>query len=161
MDPSFERRQMKLHFTLKKDNFKASNGWLHRFKLRHDVGYRVVSGESGSVSQDSVDYWINESLPALLNGYELKDIFNAHETTLILFFDARQESKKRGEACTGGKKSRERLTVLLRCNAEGTEKLAPLVTVKFAKPRCFKNISTLPCKYPNNSNALMMANIFF
>jgi hypothetical protein len=66
----------------------------------------------------------------------------------------------RGEACTGGKKSRERLTVLLCCNAEGTEKLAPLVIGKFVKPRCFKNISTLPCKYTNNSNAWMTAKIF-
>jgi hypothetical protein len=66
----------------------------------------------------------------------------------------------RGEACTGGRKSRERLTVLLCCNAEGTEKLAPLVIGKFAKPRCFKNISTLPCKYTNNSDAWMTANIF-
>jgi hypothetical protein len=52
------------------------------------------------------------------------------------------------------------LTVFLCCNAEGIEKLAPLVTGKFAKPRRFKNISTLQCKYTNNSNAWMTANIF-
>jgi hypothetical protein len=67
----------------------------------------------------------------------------------------------RGEACTGRKKSRERLTVLLCCSAEGTGKLVLLVIGKFAKPRFFKNISTLPCKYTNNSNAWMTANIFF
>jgi hypothetical protein len=33
----------------------------------------------------------------------------------------------RGEASTGGNKSQDRLSVLLCCNAKGTEKLAPLV----------------------------------
>jgi hypothetical protein len=124
------------------------------------VGYWVVSGESGSVSQDSVDHWINESLPALLNGYKLKDIYNTDETALFYSLMQDKSLNIRGEACTGGKKSQERLTDLLCCNAEGTEKLAPLVIGKFVKPMCFKNISTLPCKYTNNSNAWMTAKIF-
>jgi hypothetical protein len=69
------------------------------------VGYRVLSGEGGSVSQDSLDHWINESLPALLNGYELKYIFNADETALFYSLILDKSLNIRGEACTGGKKS--------------------------------------------------------
>jgi hypothetical protein len=57
--PILREKANEIALCLNIDNFKASNGWLLRFKLRHDVGYRVVSGESGSVSQDSVDHWIN------------------------------------------------------------------------------------------------------
>jgi hypothetical protein len=51
----------------------------------------------------------------------------------------------KGEKCTGGKKSKERLTVLLCGNMVG-EMEKPLVTVKAAKPRCVKNlkINNLP-----------------
>jgi hypothetical protein len=43
----------------------------------------VVSAGKWNVWQISVDHCIHESLPALLNGYELKDIFNADETALF------------------------------------------------------------------------------
>jgi hypothetical protein len=69
------------------------------------VGYRVVSGESGSVSQDSVDHWINESLPTLLNDYELKDISKADGTALFYSLMPDKSLIIRREACTGGKKS--------------------------------------------------------
>jgi hypothetical protein len=48
--PILREKAHEIALRLNIDNFKASNGWLHRLKLRHDVGYRVVSGESGSVS---------------------------------------------------------------------------------------------------------------
>jgi hypothetical protein len=70
--PILREKANEIALRLRIDDFKASNGWLHRFKLRHDVGCRVMIGESGSVSQDSVDHWINYSLPALLNGYEFR-----------------------------------------------------------------------------------------
>jgi hypothetical protein len=58
--PTLREKANQIALRLNIDNFKASNGWLHRFKLRHDVGYIVVSGVSGSVSQDSgpLDKWI-------------------------------------------------------------------------------------------------------
>jgi hypothetical protein len=46
----------------------------------------------------------------------------------------------------GGKNSKERLTVLLACNADGTEKLPPLVIGKIENPCCFKNVRQLPTK---------------
>ena len=43
----------------------------------------------------------------------------------------------KGELCHGGKNSKERLTVLLCYNADGSEKLTSIVIGKFKKPRCF------------------------
>jgi hypothetical protein len=64
----------------------------------------------------------------------------------------------KGEKCTGGKASKERLTVLLCENMEGEmEKL--LVIGKAAKPRCFKSlkINNLPMIWRNNKRAWMTA----
>jgi hypothetical protein len=64
----------------------------------------------------------------------------------------------KGEKCTRGKISKERLTVLLCGNMMG-EMEKPLVTGKAAKPRCFKNlkINSLPVIWRNNKKAWMTA----
>lgn len=47
---------------------KVSDGWLHMCNLRSDVGYKTSFGECCGVSQESVDYQSDESLPAVLRG---------------------------------------------------------------------------------------------
>lgn len=68
----------------------------------------------------------------------------------------------RGEKCTGGKKSKDRVTVLVACNQDGTEKLPLLVIGKYAKPRCFKNINMnlLPVTYESQTKAWMDSVLF-
>jgi hypothetical protein len=48
--------------------FKASEGWLTRFKERHNIVYRAVSGESASVNQTIVNDWVQNQLPELIKG---------------------------------------------------------------------------------------------
>ena len=60
--------------------FQGSAGWLVRFKRRHKVILRSVSGESASVSQDVIDEWLSETLPELLKDYSPENAFNADET---------------------------------------------------------------------------------
>ena len=31
------------------NDFKLSNGWLHKFKIRHNIQYNILHGEGGSV----------------------------------------------------------------------------------------------------------------
>ncbi|XP_038057078.1 tigger transposable element-derived protein 6-like [Patiria miniata] len=62
----------------------------------------------------------------------------------------------RGEQCHGGKQSKERITVTLCANMDGTEKLKPLLIGKFKKPRCFKNVIYLPVSYRANRKAWMV-----
>ena len=35
------------------ESFKASNGWLTRWKARYNISHRVISGESGDVRSDT------------------------------------------------------------------------------------------------------------
>ena len=62
----------------------------------------------------------------------------------------------------GRKKNRERLSIALCTNADGSHKLAPLIIGKYANPRCFKNVQVhnLAMMYRSNSKAWMLATIF-
>jgi hypothetical protein len=66
----------------------------------------------------------------------------------------------KGDPCNGGKNSKERITVLLACNADGTDKLPPLVIWKSENPHCFKNVRQLPTKYVANRKAWVTQAIF-
>jgi len=56
----------------------------------------------------------------------------------------------KGLDCSGGKRSKETLTVMVCANMSGTEKIPILVIGKSANPRCFKNVKTLPTQYTSN-----------
>ncbi|GBM40491.1 Tigger transposable element-derived protein 4 [Araneus ventricosus] len=89
-----------------------SSGWLHKFKLRHGITGRTVSGESGDVDCETVDYWIQNQLPDLMKGYEQKYIFNAEESGLFYNLLPSKTLAIKSNTCHGGKKCRVRLTVL-------------------------------------------------
>ena len=63
---------------------------------------------------------------------------------------------------SGCKKNKERLSIALCANADGSHKLPPLIIGKFAKPRCFKNIniSNLKMTYRSNPKAWMLTTLF-
>ena len=63
---------------------------------------------------------------------------------------------------SGRKKNKERLSVALCANANGSHKLPPLIIGKYANPRCFKNINirNLPMMYRNNTKAWMLTTLF-
>ena len=56
-------------------DFKATNGWLDRWKKRRNIKQMKVSGESGDVSGATVQSW-KERLPHILEGYNACDIWN-------------------------------------------------------------------------------------
>lgn len=71
--------------TLGMDDFTASNGWIDRFRKRHEIKWRKVSGESLAVDVQSVKNWRQVTLRKILFEYNEDDIFNADE--LGLFFN--------------------------------------------------------------------------
>ena len=68
----------------------------------------------------------------------------------------------RGEKCIVGKKSKDRVTVLVTYNQHGTEKLPLLVIGKYAKPRCFNhcNMNLLPVTYESQTKVWMDSALF-
>ncbi|XP_033213985.1 tigger transposable element-derived protein 4-like [Belonocnema kinseyi] len=62
------------------EDFKASSGWLEKFKNRNGVIYRTLNGESASVSEEDCEKFLTDILPILLEVYAIEDIFNADKT---------------------------------------------------------------------------------
>ncbi|PFX11437.1 tigger transposable element-derived protein 6-like [Stylophora pistillata] len=145
---------------LNHDGFMASNGWLESFKARHNIRCAVLSGEAADVDPTVVDDW-EKRLETILEGYALEDIYNADETGVFFRALPTKSLVLRGEQCSGGKKSKDRLTLLLACSATG-RKLKPLVIGKSKKPRCFKgkDIGALNIIYRHNSKAWMTSQLF-
>ena len=70
---------------LNTEDFKASNGWLRRWKERNNISFEAVSGESKSVTLEMVNAWLEMSLPTVLSSnYDLKDIYNADEFRILI-----------------------------------------------------------------------------
>ncbi|KAI1000392.1 hypothetical protein K3495_g7803 [Podosphaera aphanis] len=134
--------------------FEFSNGWLDRFKARYSIKSFRRFGESGSVDM----VLIEEALPglrAVLNKYEWKDIYNMDETGL--FYRMQADNSLAYWQLEGRKESKERITAIICCNGDGTDKIPLRVIGKSKKPPCFKNLNqdNLGCRYFANAKAWM------
>ena len=151
-------------FALKsgKTDFVATEGWLSRWKTRHQIKSIRTHGEKSSADFEGAEVWVSTVQPQLLQDYNPENIYNADETGL--YFRATPDSSLcyTYEQLSGSKKAMERVTILLCANMLGNDKLKLLMIGKSKKPRCFKNIKmdTLPITYLSNHNAWMTSVMF-
>jgi DDE superfamily endonuclease/Tc5 transposase DNA-binding domain/Fission yeast centromere protein N-terminal domain len=118
---------------------KWSNGWLDRFKKRHHIKEYKLHGEGASAqvyTEDAVKQMNN--LRAECSAYALKDIFNMDETGL--FWKLQPDRSLATHQIKGGRKSKDRVTIALTVNADGSEKLEPWIIGRSKNPRCLKHI---------------------
>ena len=125
---------------LNTENFQVSDGWLRRWKKRHNISFKTVSGESKSVTPEMVNAWSEMSLPTLLSNYDLKDIYNPDEFELFYQCLPNKTYQLKSEKCYGGKLSKIRITGMAAANAMGN-KLPMFVIGKAKNPRCFLTLS--------------------
>ncbi|CAI6368338.1 unnamed protein product [Macrosiphum euphorbiae] len=142
--------------------FQAISGWLEKCKLRNGIVEKIISGDSATVSEVDCEHYRTNILPSLLKEYDSKDIFNADEFGLFFKCTPDRTLTFKGDTCHGGKKSKERVTVMVGANMTGTEKLKLLVIGKSKQPRCFKkkNVQSLPVTYAYNKKAWMLSTIY-
>jgi hypothetical protein len=139
--------------------FKGSSGWLYNFKQRYSIREYVKHGESQSAPIEQLPE-MRSTLQNLLKEYQLEDIFNCDETGL--FWKMEPSRGLSTGPISGTKQSKDRVTVLLTCNATGTDKLIPLFIHKYQNPRALKGINknSLPVDYYWNSKAWMQMSIW-
>ena len=159
--PLIKEKALEFSKATKNTDFKASNGWLDRFKKRHNITSVVISGESASSVDESVVADWKAKLPQVVADFEPKNIFNMDETGIFYCAVPDKTLKVKGDECKGGKKSKERITASFCVNMEG-EFEKTFVIGKCAKPRCFQNLSvkTLPVIWEHNKKTWMTADIF-
>lgn len=141
------------------DDFAATSGFIDRWKTRHFIGAKKVSGEERSIPEEALEPWINDTLPDLLRKFKPEDIYNADETGLFYKLQPDRTLAFKGEKCCGGKRSKDRLTVLV-CASMAGNKVPLLVIGKSKSPRCFAGIKQLPLTYVGNSKAWMTSVVF-
>jgi hypothetical protein len=139
------------------EDFTASSGWLSRFKSRHDISLKVLHGEAASDNPASVSSGRSE-LQSVTAAYAPEDIYNMDETGM---FYRMPPSKTLAQGPRQGTKQfKDRITVALCTNADGSDSLKPLVG-KSAQPRCFKDFMVSNyVSYYHNTKAWMTGYIF-
>jgi hypothetical protein len=60
---------------LQHPEFKASTGWLDKFKKRHNILSKSNIQEAGLVDAEVVSDWTDSTLLDLLRFYDKKDVF--------------------------------------------------------------------------------------
>ncbi|KAL6532969.1 hypothetical protein OROMI_027081 [Orobanche minor] len=140
-------------------SFEFSNGWSEKFKHRNAIQSFQHFGESGSVDMEKIE----ASLPSIreeLDKWDLKDIYNMDET--CLFYRMQDDNSLATKELEGRKQNKERITIVICTNGDGSDKVPFWIIGKFHNPRCLKNVncSTLNCTYRANSNA-WMTSLFF
>lgn len=133
--------------------------WINRWKYRHGISCKVMSGEGNDVDSEVVEDWVKGRLRGILEKYNQEDIFNIDESALFWKLLPCRTLAFQSEKVYGGKMSKERVTFLVGSSMAG-EKLPLLVIGKFANPRSFRHVKRLPIKYEFNSKAWMNGNIF-
>jgi hypothetical protein len=132
---------------------KWSNSWLEGFKTRFKIKQYVRHGEAVAVDIHNPEaiQQMND-IRGLCSNYTNKDIFNMDETGL--FWKMSPDRTLVTKAQSGGKKSKDRITIALTTNADGSEKIELWIISKSKNPRCFKhiNLKLLWIQYRNNKS---------
>ncbi|XP_033761525.1 tigger transposable element-derived protein 4-like [Pecten maximus] len=158
--PILEGKAKDLASHMKKEDFTPTSGWLSRWKQRNGITYKRICGEKRDADITAADNWITTVLPELLSKYEPRDIYNADETGIYYRALPDGTLASKAETVSGSKKAKDRITAMICCNMDGTDKRPLLVLGKSKNPRCFRGQSSLPVIYDANQNAWMTAVIF-
>ena len=144
------------------EDFKASNGWIHRFKKRMKVQTVKLMGEANTLSEEHLQRVLgtfHNDLRELMASCNVpaERIFNADQTGLYYrrypCTTIVSEERKKHVKGTKMMKDKERITTMCCTSSDG--KKVPLAFVgKAANPRCFTGIDQDVTKYyTHNSTA--------
>ncbi|XP_021916826.1 tigger transposable element-derived protein 6-like [Zootermopsis nevadensis] len=134
-------------------NFVYSSGWLHRFKRRHGLSQLKKPGETAKINEEVVEAG-RQRLYDIVKEYDPKDIYSMDESAL--FYRMQPDKTISDGPAKGCKKAKDRLTLALCTNADGSDKRTVTVIGKYANPRCFKNFNpSIYVNYRHNPKAWM------
>ena len=120
------------------DNWECSNGFLSRWKHTFGVVSKAISGKSAEAADPGP--YMREILPPLLAKYHPRDIYNADETAFYYKVLPHRTHAFKHDKVAGGVKSKDRLTLFLITNMDGSDKMTPIVIGKAAKPHHLKRV---------------------
>jgi hypothetical protein len=134
-----------------------SEGWLSRFKKRHNLRYHTFHGEAASVPSSVHDQI--EGIRIICDQYEPSEIYNMDETGL--FWRRMPNGGLSYGKITGKKKDKTRISLVVTTNADGSDRM-PLWIIGTAKtPRALRGVNflSLGCVWRWNKKAWMRQDI--
>jgi len=148
------------------DGFEMSNGWLKRFKNRHNFGILQTRGQSGDVDQAALPTQ-RRHLSEQLAGFSPEDRYNCDESGLV--FNKQPQSSnvrlEKGKQLRGGKDDKVRITIFHIVNEAGTDKRKIWVIGRAEKPCAFRqnkvNPANLPVVYCYNKKAWLLTGLWY
>lgn len=159
--PMLQQKAREIALRLGCDDFKASPGWLTRFKSRHASLAGLKRGEWLPMPElNGVPLLDAEDVREALTQYRARDVYAAQEMALFYRMLPHEARAFKEDACVGGSRSAQRLTVFLCTNMDGSDKRLPLVIGKSDRPRCFQGTKCVPVKYVPHPKAWMTPLIF-
>jgi hypothetical protein len=118
---------------------KFSNGWLWGFQHRFRIKEYIYHGEAASAEINKVEAIAQmEYIRQLCSEYHEDDILNMDETGL--FWKLTPDRTLATQAGSGGKKSKDRITLVFTVSASGKKEQVWCIG-KSKNPRCFKKIN--------------------
>ena len=102
-------------------------GWLQNFKQSLGVSKSTIKGESGSVDITVVNEWKEGDMKEILNKYKDQDVYNADETALFWKCLPDKTLAFKGDKVEGRKAPKNRITLLVSANMDGSDKLPLLI----------------------------------
>ena len=158
--PLLREKAVEYSRALGHDDFQASVGWLNRFRDRYGIRAKVLCGESGDAPTAQANEWKEAGIKDIISEYDVDDVYNADETALFYQLLPEGSLTVSGDACEGGKKSKQRLTALLCCHASGSDQRKLLMIGKSVRPHCLKNVKSSPYQYRGDKKAWMTSKLF-
>jgi len=137
-----------------------SNGWLEKFKRRHNISERTRHGEASSVDEGLLAEQL-VAVQAIAAQFHASNTYNCDESGLL--WKVVPDKGQATESIPGTKVEKARITAHFCCNADGSHKLPLWFIGKHRKPRCFGaaniNLNSLGCYWRYNNKAWMRTDI--
>ena len=137
-----------------------SNGWLQGFKMRWNIKKRAHHGEAGAVDTAALAAE-RQRMEDLVRQYPGCNVYNMDETGL--FWKTLPSSSLATTPLAGRKHEKARITAILTCNADGTDKMKIWLVGKADTPMAFRRAKvakqSLPCYWRANKTAWNNTNL--
>jgi hypothetical protein len=115
-----------------------SQGWLEKFKDRHESKSFRRFGESGTLDMEAVGTALLD-IHAVVDAYAKKDVFNMDETGL--YWRLQADNSLATHQLEGRKINKERIILVICANSDNSEKIPLTIIDKHLNPRCFQGIN--------------------
>jgi len=140
------------------DDFKATDPFIAGLKRRNNILFTNQFGESGSVETNVIEKWKTE-LNTYLTNYKPGNTYNLDETALFYRLLPSKTFAFGNESRFGQKKFKDRITLVLISNADGTDRSCCMIG-KSKNPRAFRGIKNLPIEYYSQKNSWINSSIY-